>query len=305
MSFVRHFPATTLLLFLGGCALLKSDGEHAELDLPWSRDDSQEEAAGTTAVLKVARVEANVVRRPANDARIRTLVWEDLDESGPMSPEERQRLNSSGFRVGVAGSSAPWALQSLARDATQAAVAGSSGASNETFTGSFEVPVGPAFSVFERGVTRLEVQKQIDSSLIPLESIPQLAGLRERNHLRCVMQVTVEELDQGWALLKVQPEIHSGASTLRLSVAGSSDQLPVRQNVYPLYEQQFTLKLHRGEVAVIGRYGTNEWNPGRLFFQPESGSAATESLLLIRLSGVDEARGTSDMSVSVGKKYAW
>lgn len=307
MSSARFYPATTLLLLLlAGCALFRADGQSVDPDVPWAeRDGSDGTAASQAPVLQVAQFEANIVRRPANDARVRTLVWEDLDESGPMSPEERQKLNKSGFRVGVAGSSTPWALQSLARDASQAAVSGSGESATDSMQDNFRVPVGPAFAVFERGVTHLEVQKQLDPSLIPLDSIPELTGLKQAGHLRCVMQVTVEELDQGWALLNVLPEIHSGARTMRLSVTGTSDQLPVRQNVYPLYEQQFKLKLHRGEVAVIGRYGSDHWSPGRLFFQPDSGSAASESLLLIRLAGVDQVKGRSDMSVSIGKKYSW
>ncbi len=114
-----------------------------------------------------------------------------------------------------------------------------------------------------------------------------------------------EEASEDWVLLKVLPQIYSGANTLRLSVVGNNDHLPVRQNVYPLYDQQFQIKLHRGEVAVMGRFGDDDWDVGRLFFRPGTGSAASESLLLIRLLGVEQTTGRSEASVSVGKKYNW
>lgn len=308
MSSARLFLATTLLLLLTGCALLGFNGEQKPLDTPWSADSGDADptkSASSVPVLKVAQLEANIVRRPANDSRMRTLVWQDLDESGPMSPEVRQQLNRSGFRVGVAGSSTPWALQSLAREASHVRMTVASDTSPEALNNSFQMPVGPAFSVFEKGVTRLEVQSSLDASVIPLESIAELHGLRDLSQLKCVIEVTIEELDQGWVLINVLPQIHSGSSTTRLSINSNNSQLPVRQNIYPLYEQQFQLKLHRGEVAVIGRYGSDTWNAGRLFFQPDTGSAASEALLLIRLVGVDQVKGRSDLSVSVGKNYAW
>ncbi len=306
MSPLRFYPATALLMVIAGCALLGIETKKGKLDTPWDASDSESADNSSSApVLKAALMEANIVRRPANDARIRTLVWEELDESGPMSPEQRQQLNRSGFRVGVAGNSGIWALQSLARETTQVAMSQPAEAQSEDLHTSFQMPVGPSFSLFRNGVTRLEVQNSVDPAVIPVESIPELAGLRQLNQLRCVMQITVDELQDGWALLTVLPQIYSGSNIMRLSVAGNSDQLPVRQNVYPLYEQQFQLKLHRGEVAVIGRYGSDNWNPGRLFFQPDNGSAAAECLLLIRLVGIDHVKGKSDLSVNIGKKYAW
>lgn len=307
MSVPRVLSTATLMLFVSGCALFQSGADTSGLGLTWAelRGAKLSEEQSNAPTLNVALLEANIVHRPVNDARIRTLVWEELDESGVMSPEQRQQLNSNGFRVGIAGSSTPWALQSLAKDAQKAAIAGSSDPSLASMNTAYQAPIGPSFSVFEGGMTRLEVQNKLDPGQIPMRSIEGLEGLRETDHLRCAVQVTVDEAGDDWVLLTVLPQIHSGSNSLRLSVVGNNDHLPVRQNVYPLYEQQFQLKLHRGEVAVIGRFGSDEWNPGRLFFQPNEGSAASESLLLIRMLGVNQAVGRSETNVSVGKKYNW
>lgn len=303
----RTHPAMIALLFVCGCALVNNDGESTGTGLTWAELRSKKDAPtdDNSPVLKVATIEANIVRRPLNDSRIRTLVWEELDESGLMSPEDRRRLNDSGFRVGIAGSSAPWALQSLAKDASGVAVSNDRQAGLSSLTSGARNPVGPAFSVFERGISRLEVQEAIDPSSIPVHSIAELSGLNDLSHLRCTIQVTAEELHPDRAMISVLPQVYSGANAMRLSVVGTSDQLPIRQNVHPLYGQQFRLKLHRGEVAVIGRYVSDDWNAGRLFFQPTSGPSASECLLLIRLVDVNQIKGKSEMDVSVGKKYVW
>ena len=310
------------LLLLPGCALFGSDesknaslsaaipwgqlftGDRSDVNslpapLPWSRRkaDAQDD---TSTILLMARLEANIATRPANDPCIRSLVWEELDESGLMSPENRQRLNLSGFRVGVAGSATPWALQSLAREATVAGRSTDAQQSIPEMSHSGMMALGPVFSVMQNGKSLLEVQSQLDPQTIPLSRIPDLASLRDRSGLRCVFEVSVKELNDDWALLSVLPQIHAGAATTRLSINGTSNQLPVRQNIVPLYDQQFTVKLHTGEVAVIGRHDSGDWNPGRLFFQPDSGTSASERLLMIRLAGVDKVRGQSDASFRVG-----
>ncbi len=252
----------------------------------------------------MANIEANIVRRPVGDSRIRTIVWDEVDESGLMSPEERQRLNGAGFRVGIAGSSAPWALQSLAKDAMKVPMSTEVDAATAV-NNSFSMPVGPSFTIFERGVTRLEVQANLDARKIPAKALSEMADLDDQSNLRCVLEITVEEINSDWAMLNVLPQIHYGANTVRLSVSGNSGHLPVRQEVHPLYDQQFKVRVHRGEVMVVGRHGADDWNPGRLFFQPEDGRSATECLLLIRLADIGEVRGQRELSVNYSEKTLW
>lgn len=284
-----------MLLLLPGCALFTAENSAQSglsSGLPWSKRKSASEAEdGPT--LSMVRLEASIVRRPVNDARVRRHVWEELDESGLMSPDVRQRLNENGFRVGVAGSTAPWALQSLAQEA----VAANRPSDLRQIAGTEnQVSVGPAFSLMLEGKSLLEVQGPLDSSKLPLSQIPQLSALRDRSNMKCVFEVTVKELNEDWVLLNVLPQIHAGTETARLSVQGANDQLPVRQNVMPIYDHQFTVKLLTGEVAVIGYHESSEWNLGRLFFLPDTSSASSENLLMIRMAGIEELKGQSDPS---------
>ncbi len=283
------------LLMLPGCELLRrngSDGASAMSMLPWKSDAAKtinEEAP----VLRMARLEATIAIRPPNDARIRRLVWEELDESGIMAPDLRSQLNKNGFRVGVAANSSPWALQSLAQDA----MAARRKDDIQTAPNMMQSGVGGStFSLIQGGKSFIEIQTELNSLKLPLNQIPELASLRDRSDLKCTFEVTVAELNDEWVMLNLIPQIHSGTLSQRLSVDGPSEQLPVRQNMLPLYEHQFNVKLLSGEVAVLGLHDSGKWNLGRLFFQPESGSSASEKILMLRMVAIDKVQGKSDPS---------
>lgn len=291
--------AVATLLLLPGCALFLGDGTQGKSlnsTFPWSKQKAREES-NDALILQTAKLEASVVSRPANDPKIRRYVWEELDESGLMSPDIRQRLNECGLRVGVAGSTTPWALQSLAREAVTA-----HRTNDEQTLGQLHnyASVGPAFSLMPNGRSLLEVQSQLEISKLPLNQIAELASVRDRSDLRCVVEVSVKEISDDWVILNFLPQIHAGTATTRLSINGLSDQLPVRQNIVSLYEHQFSVKLLAGEIAVIGRNESSDWNLGRLFFQPTSGSSASERLLIIRMAGIEKLKGRSDPSFRLG-----
>jgi hypothetical protein len=300
MSHAPAFAAATLMLLLPGCALFHSKGDTTD-----DRKTARELFSRTTEnddgpVLNTARLEASIVVRPANDEIVRNGVWTELDECGLMAPDRRQSLNQHGFRVAVSSGTAPWALQSLAREAFAATQSTESQASLSTSLSDQVGPMGPSFSIMQNGKSLIEVQSQLDTSMLPLKELPELAAARDQSGLRCVMEVSVKELSDDMVLLSVLPQIHHGANTTRFSVSGATEQLPVRQNIVPLYDQQFTVRLHTGDIVVIGQQKSEEWNSGRLFFEPLSGSAATERLLMIRLAGIDQMKGQSDASFRLG-----
>ena len=288
------------MLLLPGCALFHSKGDATDnrgtaREL-FSRSDEKHEGP----VLNTARLEASIVVRPANDVGIRKDVWTELDESGLMAPDRRQRLNQHGFRVAVSSGNAPWDLQVLAREAYAATQSTEGQASLSTNLSDQLGPMGPSFSVMQNGKSLIEVQSQLDTSMLPVKELPELAAVRDQCDLRCVFEVSVKELSDDIVLLSVLPQIHHGANTTRFSVSGSIEQLPVRQNIVPLYDQQFTVRLHTGDIVVIGQQRSDAWNSGRLFFEPVTGSAATERLLMIRLAGIDQMKGQSDASFRLG-----
>ena len=295
MTLARLCAAATLMLSLPGCALFFGEGEKpAKIAsaFPWSRNRSTEADDANAPVLPVARLEASIVSRPSSDSRIRQLVWEELDESGLMAPDQRQRLNASGFRVGVAGSATPWVLQSLARDAVAADRESETQPANMPDT---QQPMGPSFDLMQNGKSILEVQSGLDVHPASLKRIEALSSIRDCTGMKCVLEIVAKEISDDGVLLSILPQIHSGAATTRLSVVGMSEQLPVRQNIIPLYEQQFSIRLHRGEVAVIGRQSSeDDRTVGEFFFRPQSDASDSECILMIRFVGIEKLRGQSD-----------
>lgn len=309
MAFLFRSVAVSLLLALAGCQFLTAPATGwFSRDKPDSADASGLEVAdasksrsadsGLSITLKTVRLEASIVTRPANDVLTRQLVWEELDESGLMAPTARQRLNSDGFRLGVAGSTTPWAVQSLARDAmTVNRNDGEAGAPASQLHFSGNAPLGPAFTLMPNGKSLLELQSDLDEARLPLDRIPQLASLRDRESLKCVFEVSVKELSDDWVILNVLPMIYTGSTTQRFTVQQGAESLPVRQNVVRLFDQQFTVKMLSGEVAVIGRFISPEedaWTLGDLFFHPDGSTGGPERLLMIRMAGVEQVKGQSD-----------
>jgi hypothetical protein len=56
--------------------------------------------------------------RPGEDSLL-GLLWDDVDEIGVLDVSKKRVLNANGFRVGVAGSSVPSALQSMLRESAK------------------------------------------------------------------------------------------------------------------------------------------------------------------------------------------
>ena len=303
----RRKAIAGLLLAVPGCGLFRNAQESGlfggtEFSGPERKPAGPEGSEGGGVQLRTAKLEALIVSRPAEDARLRRLVWEELDESGLMSPEQRQKLNSAGLRIGVAGSGAPWALQSLAREAAAAEQLDRDGVSRSDLTAG-ALGVAQGFSLMPGGQSFLELQSGLDEQRLPLARIPQLSGLRDRRQLRCVIEVTAKEIEKDWVLLNLLPVVHAGAVAPRLTIEDFAEKLPVRQNVVPLYEYQVDVRLMADEVAVLGRHvavAGGTWTLGNLFFHPDQATGAIERLLMIRMAGIETLEGRSDPGFRLG-----
>jgi len=149
--------------------------------------------------------------------------------------------------------------------------------------------------------TRL-VLPEGSSSLIEIPSPRDnlIAGLKhgaELQNARCMFHVSSAEIGDGWVVLKFLPQIHYGGMSVRYSLAESGEQLPVRQRIQPLYEQQFELKLHTGETAVIGYQKQDDWSVGQLMFQRESLSSLNEQVVTIELAAVEAIQGQKSVTI--------
>jgi hypothetical protein len=306
MPLTRRAAFATLLCSAAGCDLFRSftagNKSVGSFFADLNSADTPPEHFGP--VLQLARLESCVPRGPRGDQRILQLAWEELDESGVMGPEQRRRLNDAGLRVGVAGSSTPWILKRLAQEAGResrprtAHLDASSMNEGTTKNSSFGVP----FQLLSGGNSFLDVQSGLNLPLQAVQQIPQLQSLREAGNLRCTIEARVEEIYPSWVEVSLMPVVYTGRATPRLTIVDQQEQLPIRQNQYPVYELQMKLRLMPGEIIVIGRAASETPNTvGRLFFSPETGFSARESLLMVQLTGIDQLQGHSDPGFRPGQ----
>lgn len=224
-----------------------------------------------TAPKEAVQLEILFVDRPYNDPLMGDALWRELDQIADMPPDQRTRLRSKGWRIGHASSRPPRALeQLLERTANQVEV-------NDR----------------ERGLMARRVGF-LSGTELPIEVtdvIPRLEVGMDKNDVpqvfengRAVLRVRVERQPDGWARISFQPEIHHGKETIR-PIATQFDWMMRQQSeVVPLYDQQFSLSLNTGEVAVISAADNDSIGPGRVFFRSLEQSGQMQRLMVVRVA---------------------
>jgi len=286
-----------LLSFVGicGCASLINRQESAVSRIS-AMTGEHDTPAGPT--ISVVHLEVAVVTQPVNDRRLRSLVWEELDESGLMEPAQRMALNESGVRVGVSGGNLSWPLESLLNDGDQSdrseivtdefAITDPMGLSDSQ---NHQSRFGSMVSLVQDSRNRISLRGPVREIEIPLGDNEQ-QSTQSFTNARMMLEVSIRDQRDEWVELEFQPQIHHGNTTARYTVAEHGEQMPLRQNLSPFYEQQFNLKLHRDEVAVVGRLADKQ-SIGDALFVDDAGPASTEKLVIVRLVGIEQVTGKS------------
>lgn len=301
MTNPRHILIAVVLSMLSntGCALFGT-GKSDLLSETQSLKPSQVvDSVENVPVRRIVRLDTSIVSALSTDKRIRELAWAELDESGLMSPEDRQRLNQSGIRVGVTGGTPPWALSSLLRGERVQSQESASDLSysprpqSSSFGSHLAIPEGSSSIV--------ELPNDDGTLIVPAGRIAGFYNGSELQNARCVLQMTATEYGDGWVVVRFLPQIHHGAMTTRYSVSDAGEQQPMRQKVHPLYEQQFELKLHAGETVVIGYQQRDDWTSGRMLFQEDGLSARSERMVVLKLEQIEEVKGRKSVTVDYRK----
>lgn len=215
--------------------------------------------------------------RPGEDSLL-GLLWDDVDEIGVLDVPKKRVLNANGFRVGVAGSSVPSALQSMLRESTKRRTTEIS-LEND----SKAMPGSNQVTMFSGQDTLFEVSSfgsfgftEVDDEGKPLgrESLFENA--------RCVVRLTAEKMQDGWVKLTFLPEIHHGANSNRPTVDEMGVKFTKSQRVEPLYKYQFDVTLNPGEIAIIGADTATEGRPGHRFLSADSPTGLVQKLITVR-----------------------
>lgn len=295
---ISRFVLSLLLLLpvgLSGCALFAPGASRLLNEQTPLNAEQIQDFETAVPVRKVVRLQTSIVSALDTDKRLRGLIWEELDESGLMSPSDRRRLNQSGIRVGVAGGSLPWSLESMLRGERSSSGISDGGIGNRasSFGMNVVIPEGSP-SIFELPLNGA-------SLFVPPGQIAGIKRGGELENARCVIEMRAVEYGDGWVVIRFLPQIHHGSMTRRYSVSHGAGQMPVRQNIQPLYEQQFELKLHTNETVVIGYNEQPDWTVGRMMMQSDNLTYRTERLLALRLSALEDVAGQQELSVNYSK----
>lgn len=211
------------------------------------------------------------IDRPQNDPLLTGPLWREVDQIAGRSAEERRQLRQHGWRVGHASSHPPRALEELLALSSEK----------------------PQVSDPTRRLVgrRIALVTGSDFPIDVTDTLPELRlrtspgeNFRSYTNAKCVLRTRLEREQDGWVRLHFLPEIHHGSAWLR-PVATSLDWTSRRQQeIEPLYDQQFSLSLNLGEMAVITAETLAEDSAGAAFFRSLDETGRLQRLLVVRVA---------------------
>lgn len=217
------------------------------------------------------------VDRPHSDGLLGKSLWQEIDQIAGLPSADRVRLKQHGWRVGHASSHPPRALEEL-------------------------------LELSSKGVSQNEEDRRLVGRRVALaagnefpievtELLPELTARLESDgesktwsNARAILKVRIEREQDGWVRLHFTPEIHHGRTWLR-PVATALDWTRRRtQQIEPLYDQQFSLSLSVGEMALVTSDVSTATDSsdeiGHAFFRSVDSSGKLQRLLVVRIAGM-------------------
>jgi hypothetical protein len=122
--------------------------------------------------------------------------------------------------------------------------------------------------------------------------IPRASG-RETisfQHANCVLRIEAETLEEGWVKLHFIPEIHHGTQSTRRVATEAGWQFKNSQKIEPVYSQQFSLTLNKGEVALLTATEPSPGKLGHAMFIGDGHDDQIQRMIVIRLADIRPAR---------------
>lgn len=215
--------------------------------------------------------------RPGEDSLL-GLLWDDVDEIGVLDVSKKRLLNANGFRIGVAGSSVPSALQSMLRESAKREATEAAWEKDPT-----ALPGSNQVTMFSGQDTLFEVSSFGSFGFTEVDDNGEPLGEESRfENARCVVRLTAEKMQDGWIKLTFLPEIHHGAKSNRPTVGEMGMEFKQSQRVEPLYKYQFDVTLNPGEIAIIGADSATEDRPGHRFLSANSPTGLIQKLITVR-----------------------
>jgi hypothetical protein len=222
------------------------------------------------------QIDVVFVERPLGDPLLGKTLWNDIDQVAGFESSELDSVKQLGFLIGNAGANPCPALERMLRDSAD-----------------------PLDAADAKNCLRLKKQtfclRSSESSSIETNAephctldLPLYTGPREKKYdnFKSILKLTAVRLQDGWAKLEFAPEIHHGIERVRPMVVNGGWQSKESQEVDTL-PQQFSLKLHVGEMAVMTTAPADSRSFGHhAFIHEDAEKGPVQRLLVVRLSNM-------------------
>ena len=256
----RPLGIAALLLSLAGCELFRKKEETT----------STAKLPPLVAPRDSVQLEILFVDRPASDPLISETLWDRVDQIAGFSSEQRRQLREDGWKIGHSSSHPPQALEVLLESSGEE----ESATGDRRTTGRrVAVPSGQDIPV---EVTRL----------LPELKLNHKGKTKSYTNAKAVLRVHVERQQDGWVKLRCVPEIHHGLSLLRPFATAQNWTRRRSQNVVPIYDQQFSMSLNIGELALVTAGETKADQIPAVFFSSVDENRVLRRLLVIRVANM-------------------
>ncbi len=250
------------------------------------------------------QIEVVYVERPVGDRQLGKELWRHVDQVGAVDGEVRSLLRRNGLRVGVVGANPPLALQRMLG-------LQSDWVSPQPGAEEAKQLVGRRFYLISGAETDIQVSQVYPECAFNVASEGPAEPRRFEN-ATCKFRVRAVRIQDGWARLEVEPQMHHGDDHLRPAVGEEGWRFKNGQQTEPFYLQRFDVKLGTGDMAIVTAEDDAPGTMGQVFFRgpaalkmprspnlDASGTAQSappdndypiQRLLIIRLAAMDDAQ---------------
>ena len=272
---LRASAIVMLYLSIGlvvGCRLVETTTQITAAKPPNSLPSIQTTADAIT-------LEVMFVERPVSDPLLGSQLWSEVDQLSAIDSPTRRRLLDNGIRVGHGSSQPPRALQTLLGLQTNGI-----GVSpwNEQ-----QRLVGRRVVLQSGGETEVQASPIYPSCNVEIVGPDGGRNTLELENARGIFRLHVERDQEGWAQVRITPEIHHGQDRLRHVTSPSGGwQLRTTQQIESQFDQAFTLTLNVGEMAVLGYNRDTAGSMGQFFFRNANFESPVERLVVVRLANM-------------------
>ena len=221
------------------------------------------------------QLELLFIERPVNDPLLGSALWREMDQLAGIPADRRIALGENGFRFGLAGTEPPDTLEALLADVDETA---------------YDDPDG--YLAGRRLVLRVGACGDIESTTAAGDwSVDLTTNGRPEpiqfSNARGLFHVELRGVEDGYALLRLTPEIHHGGLLNRPTPSDGGWRYNKSQTVASLSEASFELRLSLGEMFTMSADDHAGSRVANRFFRCERDGRLMQRVLVVRVRAIE------------------